>query len=430
MIRKYDVLVLGSGPAGFYSALTCAGGGLKTAIVEKSLPGGTGFATGCLPVKLLLDRIRQNRNSIFSNENSGRLSGHPSEVSELQRERLSTAGVDFFQSDGEFSSRNIYRINHSEIEADKIIIATGSEPACIEGSSFSSRIISHKEAVSLKSVPDNLLIVGGDVEGIEFASLFSQLGSKVTVVEQLPEILPGYDRDLVQPLKEELIRKNVEIICSSRVMSLDEQSCSVTVDLQDSKIEAEIVLITGLRKNSIPIGLCELGLKIENEVITVNNNLESSLPGIFAVGDINGLMPMAGAAIQQAVQLGDFLTKGIAVNLDYSILPRAVFTIPQICGGGLQEKEITNLHHKYSVKSFPLNKNWRSMYKSGSDDFVKVISDKAGVIRGIWFSGFNVESHGGAAGLILNQELTIHELRRSLYIHPTDFESIFEAGLL
>ena len=420
MSTSYEVLVLGSGPAGYYSALSCARGGLSTAIVENSLWGGTGFATGCLPAKLKLDGIR-------SHTPLDLISDHIHEVSKKLQRQLKEAGVSVYHSEGIFTDRNSYKINDRILHAKKIIVATGSEPSCLKGSKFSEKIISHKEALTLKKVPDNILIVGGDVEGIEFASLFSQMGTKVTVVELLSQILPGYDRDLVGPVIRELQNRNVDILCSTEVQSLRDLASEITVVTNKGDISCDLVLVTGLRKNSLPRGLKELGVKIENDSIIVDDNFETSLQGIFAVGDINGILGMAGAAVQQAIQLGDYLLSGEQINLDYSILPRAVFSIPQISGGGLQEKDISS---KYKVKKFQLNESWRAMYKQSHAGFVKIIVDADEVIRGIWFVGENAEVHGSSAALILKNKTTINDLRRDLYIHPTDFESVFEAGIL
>lgn len=415
-----DVLILGSGPAGYYAALSCARGGLSTAIVENSHWGGTGFATGCLPAKLMLDRVR-------TKSTSDKMHKHASEVSRKLERQLKEAGVSLYHSNGIFIDKNSYQIDAGILKAQYVIIATGSEPACLKGSLFSDKIISHREALTLSAVPPEILIVGGDVEGIEFASLFSQSGSEVTVVEQQAQILPGYDRDLAGLVKKELLNKKVRFLCSTEVLKLRELESGVAVETKTDEIICPLVLVTGLRKNSLPGGLKELGISIKNEFLRVDENLETSLPGIFAIGDINGLMGMAAAAVQQAVQLADYLIRGEKISIDYSILPRTVFSIPQISGGGLQERDIST---GYSVKLFPLNRSWRAMYKQGQEDFVKIIADDNGLIRGIWFVGENAEFHGSSVSFILKNNTTIDDLRRDLFINPTDFESVFEAVIL
>ena len=440
----YDILVLGSGPAGFYTALTCAKGGLKTAVVEKSEMGGTGFSTGCLPVKAILDKIRrikivkkelQERNIPFQlekliNNTLHDMKGHSPSIAIFEQNRLEEAGIDFYCSKGEFLDKNTYLTRFGEIKADKIIIATGTEAASIEDSDFSRRILSHKSAVILNEVPTDLIIIGGDVEGIEFASIFSQLGSRVTVIELFPSILPGYDRDLVKPVLKELKDKNVQIICSTKVLHLKESEEKVLIKTEESQIFADKVLVTGFRKASFPDGYKRIGLEIDQNAIPTDKNYETNIPGIYAVGDINGILCMAGTAIQQAVHLSDYLLKGIAAEQDYSILPRAVFTIPQICGGGIQEKDILSDNSGFSVNTFPLENNWRAFVTGEESGFVKLISDKNDIVRGIWFSGDFADSYGSAIGFLLKQKMTLDELRRELYIHPTIFESVFEAGLL
>jgi len=442
MIKKYDVLVLGTGPAGFYSALTCAKGGLKTAVVERAVMGGTGFASGCLPVKILLDKIKSIRNMekmagqwessfnsmSFYKHAFNEIGSHEQLVSSHSKDRFQKSGIDFYQSDGHFCDKNTYKIDKGKISADRIIIATGTEPDLFKGNSFGSGILNHSDVFKLKSIPGEITIIGGDVEGIEFASLLSQLGTRVRIIEQMSMILPGYDRDLVLPIIDELEKKNVEFFCSTKVLKIFEANDEHIIASENKKFHTSQILITGLRKPSIPQGAEALGLKLKDGFIQVDRNYESSIPGIYAVGDINGILGMAGAASQQAVQLGDYLLKGRDIQSDYSILPRAVFSVPGICGGGIQENDLKN-PEEYQIKVFPLKQCWRTMYTAGIDDFVKIIIDKDEIVMGIWFSGDGVDVFGSSIGIYLKNKLTLDDLRRDLYVHPTAFESLFEAGL-
>jgi dihydrolipoamide dehydrogenase len=439
----YDILVLGSGPAGFYTALCCAKGGLKTAIVEQGDPGGTGFASGCLPVKMILDKIIGVKNNepllthTFPHINKNQLYGqilksmqnHRDTVKRGEMERLSEAGVDFYQSSGRFVDKNHYQISSGEIYASRIIIATGSEAASFPEVDFSANVISHSEAVTLENIPEKLLIIGGDVEGIEFASIFSHLGTRVTILEQLSSILPGYDQDLVEPVQNMLSSMDVRICCSRKVLEIQESNETITIKTNKGKFESDMVLVTGFRKASFPCGLEAAGVKRTADRIIVNQNYETSVPGIYAVGDINGILGMAGTAIQQAVHLSDYLISRKEIDQDYTLLPRAVFTIPSICGGGLQEKDFLNLDETFSVNRFPLNRTWRSLDMEKDRGFVKIISDSNNIIRGIWFVTEKADTHGAAIGLILRQKLTLEQIKRELYVHPTIFESLFEAGI-
>ena len=438
---KFDILVIGSGPAGFYAALTCARGGLKTAIVENQSIGGTGFSTGCLPVKVLLDKLRaiNTAKSLRGMETidfaplysaaMNDMSDFKKKTEDHERKRLEECGVEIFHSEGYFKNKQTYVIDKGELVFDKAIIATGTEPAAIGTCQFSSRVISHKEAVILKQIPEKILIVGGDVEGIEFSTIFSQLGSEVTVLEQLPEILPGYDRDLVGPVEKVLHNEQVKMHCSCSVTSIEDNGDTVSVYSGAEKYQSDMVLITGLRKPSLPVGLENLGVKLSSGSISVDDTFKTSIDGIYAIGDINGILGMAGAAIQQAVQLSELILNGDAIQQDYSILPRAVFTIPVICGAGIQEKEISGSENKYTVMKFLIEDSWRHINSNDSNNFVKVIIDTEGIVKGIWFVGDKADLYGSSAGIIINNKTSVESLRRDLYIHPTTFESLFEAGL-
>ena len=424
---QYDVLVLGCGPAGFYSAISCARSGFKTAVIERDIPGGTGLATGCLPVKLILDRIKILREAGVS-EALPRVLGECRErmdqLEPLIKSRLISAGADLYTGEGTFLSPHEFKVGSTVFTARFIIIATGSEPGSLPGFSDRPDFLSHKEAVSLSAPPASLLIIGGDVEGIEFASLFSELGTSVTVLEQQNEILPGYDSDLVEPVAERLRDNGVSFVMDTRVTGCTQMGGLITE--VGSIHPAGPVLVTGIRCPSFPGGLDAAGVESQKDRIPVDGALRTNIPHIFALGDINGLLGMGSAAVLQGMQMGDLLKADIPVSLDFGGLPRAVFSLPEIAGAGQQEKDLIAAGIPYGTGRFCFDHCWRGMgrWKTG---FVKVLVTEDEQLAGLWMSGHTVSETAGFCGPVLNAGMSLSSLKKSLMIHPVMGEAVLEA---
>ncbi len=436
---KYNCIILGSGPAGFYSALSCAKEGFKTAIIEKDQLGGTGFRTGCLPVKRNLDVLRAieeaktlseneiNENPSFRKKLLQNTEKYMSGTEDIIEQRLKDASVDLYKGYGSFLDANTFLINDIKLETDFFIIATGTSPESLPGIAMDGyNILSHIEALQLKKLPKEMVIIGGNVEGIELASIFSSLGVKITVIEQLNQILDGTDRDLSKPVINKLLTQKVTLLTGIKVESAEMKESIVTVKLNNGKnIKTEKVIITGIRKMNIPEGMEKTNVIYSNEGIPVNNNLQTNIPNIFAAGDINGIHGMAHIAIQQGI----FITKGINrenVIKDYSSLPRAMFTFPEIAGAGKQEWELKKNGKSYSVKKFPLKKTWRGFSRNITDGLIKLIFEK-NILVGIWMTGQDASEILSSSGLLIGQNLSDSTIMDNLFIHPTLGEGILEA---
>lgn len=441
--KHYDCLVLGSGPAGLYAALSCAKKGYSTVVIENRSWGGTGFRDGCLPVKKILDRIKvfQKYNSIFPGNHSGGIPEPESIIFDDKTDgrkietrvlgRLKEAGVATVFGDGSFVSERAFQVADRTIRADRIVIATGTSPSAPEGMRLDGdRIISHREAVLLKDLPEKMIIIGGNVEGIEFASIFSFLGVKVTVVEQESEILPRNDRDQVRPLLNSLEKQGTVLKSGVKVVALIAGGdCVELVTEKGDILRSGKVLVTGLRSPNFPRGLAKIGIDYLPWGIPVDKKLETNIPGIFAVGDINGLHGMAHIAIQQ----GAFITEGFngkTVHKDYGTLPRAVFSIPEIAGAGKQEWELKESGTEYKAVSFALKNSWRGYSRGTGTGFIKLLFDGKEQLLGIWMTGENASEIMSASGLLLKKKVTKADVLENLFIHPTLGEGILEGAFL
>lgn len=438
----WDVLVLGSGPAGYYCALNCARLGKKTVLVEKEHLGGTGFRWGCLPVKMMLDQIRTQAGGNSAEAKSSaiaRTAGRINEVEARIERRLTGSGVEVIQGQGRFTDPGIFRIGKRVISASRIVIATGTEPVGWPGVPLDGkRIISHKDVLSLSRAPEHLLILGGDVEGIEFACLFSHLGTQVTVVEKEEEVLPGTDRDLIEPLEARLIARGVRLITGTVVRSCSTNEAAVRVDLDNgSHLSGDMVLVTGLRRANLPEGLEEAGVDHDGQKIRVNGDLQTSCGSIYAAGDINGISGMSHAAIQQALLVAQRLTKGAVRRLTKGAVrgragppyPRAIYTLPEIAGAGYQETELETEGIPYKCSRYRIGDTWRGFSKGIDEGFVKILSAQDDRILGIWMCGGDASELASLFGALLSKDLTVGELLHSLILHPTLGEALLEAAM-
>jgi dihydrolipoamide dehydrogenase len=436
----YDVLVLGSGPAGFYCALNCSRLGKKTILVERDRLGGTGFRWGCLPVKMMLDRFRaqagKEADTDRFDETAPVITDTARRIQEVEtriRRRLTDAGVELAQGEGRFTDPNTFRLGKQSISAARIVIATGTEPAGWPGVSLNREtVISHREALGLIEIPEHLLILGGDVEGIEFACLFARLGGRVTVIEKEPRILPGTDPDLVEPIGRDLLNRGVTLKTGTEV-----RDCTLdggaTVTLRDgSQLQGDRVLVTGLRRPNFPDGLEQAGVKHDGQKINVNADLRTSCDTIFAVGDINGITGMAHAAIQQGL-----LAAGRIAELEHSArgtttgppYPRAIYTLPEIAGAGYQANELDAQGIPYKRLWYRLADTWRGFSKGIDQGFIKVLAGEEDRILGIWICGVDASEQASLFGPLLAGGLTIDGLRDDLILHPTLGEAALEAVL-
>ena len=422
-----DVLVLGSGPAGFYCALNCARLGRKTILVERDRLGGTGFRWGCLPVKIMLDRLRAGTAGGAGAER-GRCGEAASVIAAAARRiqevearimgRLTAAGVQVVQGEGRFIDPNTFHLGRRRISAGRIVIATGTEPSDWPGIPLDGRtVISHRELIGLSEIPEHLVILGADVEGIELACIFARLGGRVTVIEKEGRILPGTDPDLAEPIRRDLLGRGVDLRTSTQV-----SGCSVdsgpTLALKDgSRQKADRILATGLRRPSFPEGLERTGVDHDEHKILVNGDLQTSCRRIYAAGDINGITGMAHAAIQQGLLAARRIAESSGGPAPAGPpYPRAIYTLPEIAGAGFQEAELDKQGTPYRRFSYRLADTWRGFSKGIDEGFVKVLAGADHRILGIWICGADASEQASLFGPLLASGLTLEALRDGLIL--------------
>lgn len=449
------VVVIGGGPGGYVAAIRAAQLGAKVSLIEKETIGGTCLNVGCIPTKTLLhatefigmakdaneygvevnigkvdfNKIQQKKNKIVKQLVSGvtgLLRKNKVKVIEGRGKLLSRTEVEVTKDDG----------RKETISATKIILATGSTPTfpVVAGLTLSERIIDSTGALSLKEVPKSLVIVGGGVIGVEFASIYNALGSKVTIVEFLPQILATMDEDISTVLKKKFQKDGITILTSAGVKSVKEKEKGVDVSYElngkVSTIETEMVLVaTGRRPVSKNLGLESLGMELERGRVIVNEKQETSIAGIYAIGDLVGKIMLA----HTASAMGEVAAEN-ALGLDtiYSekAVPSGVYTSLEIASVGLTEKQAIEQNKDYSIGEFPMMANSKALIENGGQGKVKVIIDNEyGEILGAHIIGPKATDLIAEIVLAIDGEYTVDELIGSIHGHPTVSEAVREAFL-
>ena len=442
-----DVAVLGAGPGGYIAAIRCAQQGLKTILIEADKLGGTCLNRGCIPTKTLLhsaEVYEEAKNAQAYGVNTqgvsfdyqtivkrkdaivGRLRGGIAGLEKLN-------GVTLIEGHGKLKDKNTIEVGDQLIEAQKIIIATGSTPTRppipgIDG----LNVMTSDEVLALEKCPESLVIIGGGVIGIEFASLYATLDKKVTVLEMMPTILPGVSNNISDMLKTELQKKNVDIITNAKVTKIDGgKEVGVTYELKGeiNTIKAACCVVSiGRSPVSKNIGLEESGLKLSNGFIEVNERLETNIPGIYAIGDVTGKIQLAHVASAQAlVAAGNCAMKDI--KMDYNIVPACIYTNPEIAYVGMTKEKAQAAGHTVKIGSFDISGNGKSMVINANVGNVELVTDaQTGQILGGQIFAPRATDMIGEIAVAMKCEGTIEELADTIHAHPTISEIIMEAA--
>jgi dihydrolipoamide dehydrogenase len=450
----YDVAVIGSGPGGYVAAIKGSQLGLKVALVEKySKFGGTCLHWGCVPTKALLlnadiyeKALRGKEYGILYQDLNLDFMLVQARKNKLVK-KLSM-GVDFlmkknkvstFNGKGSVAAPGVVQVEGeavAPISARNIILATGSEAKPIPGLEIDGRtILTNKEILGLESVPKSLLIVGAGAVGIEFASIFSRFGSQVTVVEMLPRVLPLEDHEISKEIQKILTRRRIKILTNARLESLQVQEAGVVahvVDEQGEKksLSAEKALIAvGRRPVSEEIGLEKLGIATSRGYITIDPYMQTSVPGIFAIGDVVPTKALAHLASHEGMLAMEYIADGIANPINYDLVPNCTFCQPEVASVGLTEAEAQERGFEVVTGKFPFAAASKATILGENEGFVKLVSDKKyKQILGVHMIGPYVTELIAEGAALIGLEATAADLAHLIHPHPTVSEGIMEAA--
>ncbi|MCA1371027.1 dihydrolipoyl dehydrogenase [Bradyrhizobium sp. BRP14] len=451
----FDVIVIGAGPGGYTCAIRASQLGLKTACVDsRDTLGGTCLNVGCIPSKALLNASHHFHAAVKGNWDSFgiKVEGVSFDLTRMmaQKEetvRSLTKGIDFLfkknkvtrlLGNAQLAGQNRVRVGGKSVTAKSIVIATGSTPASFLSTRLDNDkgvIVDSAGALSLKSVPARMIVVGGGVIGLELGSVWSRLGAEVTVLEYLDEILPGMDHDVRTKMRKLLQIQGLQVRTSVEVQTIERIGNAAKVTLlangsQESS-EADVVLIaTGRRPNTADLGLSTVGIAVdERGFIPVNKQNRTTAEGIYAIGDVTIGPMLAHRAEDDGIALAERLA-GVARDVNHAVVPSVVYTDPEAASVGLTEDAVKATGRPYKVFTFPMAANSRAKANREPDGFVKLVADKS---TDVVLGAHMVASVAGTMVAQIAQAMefgaTAEDIAYTCHAHPTHSEAIKEAAL-
>ena len=450
-MQEFDVLVIGGGPGGYVAAIRAAKNGAKTALVERKEFGGTCLNIGCIPTKTLIAGVDVYHKARHAMEFGVKISGEISPDWEAMLARkdsviktlrggigslLKAAGVTVFKGHGAFTGRKTVKVVDSEggeveeITANKIIIASGSETLVPGFIPKGKRVITSTELLSIPEIPKSLLILGGGVIGCEFACLFAELGTKVTIVEMLDSIMPNIDRETSRVVAAQMQKMGIEIMNGKPLGDLKADDKGVSGKVGDLTVSADYLLVSIGRKPALEgMNLAASGVKTnERGWIPVDSSCRTNVPGIFAIGDATGSWQLAHAASAMGVVAAD-VACGKKNAFDGSLVPGCIFTSPEIGSVGKSQEQCDKEGIETRVGKFPFAALGKAMAINETVGFCKIIADaKTDQILGVHIVGPHATDLIAEACPALHLEITAKELGKAIHAHPTLGEAMMEAA--
>ena len=457
-MSTYDVIVIGSGPGGYVSAIRAAQLGMKTALIEKySTMGGTCLNVGCIPSKSLLDSSHHYENALHNFEDHGisvdgkikldldKMMSRKSSVVEQTTKGLeylmSKNDIAVYHGLGSFKDESTIEINTAgktqTINGNNIIIATGSKPTKLPFADFDGeRIISSTEALKLSEVPKHLVVVGGGVIGLELGQVYSRLGAKVTVLEYQDRIIPNMDSSLSKELAKVFKKSGVKVNTSHKVLSIERKGDSVFIVAENKKGESETfegdycLISIGRSAYTEGLNLEAIGVSTDKYGrVEVDNNLKTSVANVFAIGDVVKGAMLAHKAEEEGVYVAEYI-KGQKPHINYNLIPGVVYTWPEVASVGQTEDDLKNSNKNYKVGQFPMRALGRSRASSDLDGFVKILADaESDEILGIHMIGARCADLISEAVVAMEYRASAEDIARISHAHPTFSEAIKEAAL-
>ena len=455
---NFDLVVIGGGPGGYVCAIRAAQLGLKTACVEsRGALGGTCLNIGCIPSKSLLNLSEnfQKAKKDF-NQQGIEIDGIKLNIEKMMSNKnksiqVLTKGVEFLfkknkvtyiKGKGVFFSKNdivVYENNKkNSYKAKNIVIATGSAVASLPGIEIDEKnIISSTGALSLNKVPQKLAVIGGGYIGLEMGSVWSRLGSEVTVIEYLENITPGMDREISNEFKKILTKQGIKFKMESKVNSVKSSSNGVSInytDIKNSKEETlefdKVLVSVGRKPYTEGLNLTKVGVKKDNKGrIEVNEKLQTSIKNIYAIGDVIKGPMLAHKAEEEGIAVAEILA-GQAGHVNYDIIPGVIYTSPEVATVGKTEEQLKNENKIYKVGKFPFLANSRAKVNNETEGFVKILADsKTDKILGVHIIGPHCGDMIAEMALAMEFGASAEDIARTCHAHPTHTEAIKEAAL-
>ena len=452
MSNSYDIIVIGSGPGGYVTAIRASQLGMKTAIVEKESLGGVCLNWGCIPTKALLKSAQVFEYLKHANDYGLKIKEYDKDFNAVVNRSRNVAegmskGVKFLMKKNKIDviegfakiskgkrvtvtkngENTIYNSKH-------VIIATGSRSRELPSiPQDGKKIIGYREAMTLKKQPKKLTIVGSGAIGIEFAYFFNSMGTEVTIIEYQDNIVPVEDEDVSKELEKNFKRNGVKILTSSEVISIDTSGKNIIANLKtkkgNEKVESDILLsAVGIKTNIEDLGLKDVGIVTDNDKILVDDYYRTNLPGYYAIGDVTNGQSLAHVASAEGIICVEKIAGHSVEPLDYNNIPGCTYCNPEIASVGFTEKQAIEKGYKIKIGKFPFSASGKAQAAGKSDGFIKVIFDeKYGEWLGCHMIGSGVTDMIAEAVLGRKLETTAQEVLKAVHPHPTMSEALMEA---
>lgn len=451
-MANYDVIVIGGGPGGYVAAIKAALGGKKTALVEKEHLGGVCLNWGCIPTKSLLRNAEIVRD-LSEGEKFGFSVGEikTDYAAAQKRSREVSArlvkGIEYlmkknkitvYKESARFSGKLELSLAPSgeKLNAKNIIIATGSKPFALPMLDYSMpNVLDSKKALQVTKAPKSIIIVGAGAIGMEFATVFRSYGAQVHIVEMLPRVLPNEDAEISALVEKEFRKKGFDVHVGTKLTSVDNDGKTVKAQFEkDGKtfaLESECILAaTGVRPNTEELNLKSFGIKMDRRgYIEVDANMRTSVPGVYAIGDVTGKLALAHTASAQGMQAAGHICGKRTEPINYNNIPKCTYAVPEVASAGLTEAKAKEEGYQVGTAVFPLSANGKAISYGDDTGFVKLVYDKKyGQLLGAHMTGVHVtEMVWGIVGY-LGMEMTVEEMAEVVHPHPTVSEAIMEAA--
>ncbi|MEL0644819.1 dihydrolipoyl dehydrogenase [Olleya sp. Ti.3.14] len=447
-MSKYDVIVLGSGPGGYVTAIRASQLGLKTAVIEKESLGGVCLNWGCIPTKALLKSAQVFEYLKHASDYGLSVTDYDKDFNAVVKRSRGVAegmskGVQFLMKKNKIEVINGFgtlkpgkkvEVDGTVYSADHIVIATGARSRELPSlPQDGKKVIGYREAMTLPTQPKKMIVVGSGAIGVEFAYFYNSMGTEVTIVEYLPNIVPVEDIDVSKQLEKSFKKSGINVMTSAEVTKVDTSGEGVKATVKTAKgeqvLEADIILsAVGIKTNIENIGLEDVGIAVDRDKILVNDYYQTNIPGYYAIGDVTPGQALAHVASAEGILCVEKIAGMHVEALDYGNIPGCTYASPEIASVGLTEKQAKDQGYDIKVGKFPFSASGKASASGAKDGFVKVIFDaKYGEWLGCHMIGAGVTDMIAEAVLGRKLETTGHEVLKAVHPHPTMSEAVMEA---
>ncbi|MDC8004050.1 dihydrolipoyl dehydrogenase [Aureisphaera galaxeae] len=447
-MSKYDIIVLGSGPGGYVAAIRASQLGFKTAIVEKESLGGVCLNWGCIPTKALLKSAQVFEYLKHAEDYGLTVKEYDKDFGKVvERSRGVAEGmskgvqflmkknkIDVIEGFGKLKPGKKIDVDGKEYSADHIIIATGARSRQLPSlPQDGKKVIGYREAMSLAKQPKSMIVVGSGAIGVEFSNFYNSMGTEVTIVEYLPNLVPLEDEEVSKQFERIFKKSGIKVMTNSEVLSVDTSGKGVKATVKTKKgeevLEADVVLsAVGIQTNIEGIGLEDVGIVQDRGKVMVNDWYQTNIPGYYAIGDVTPGPALAHVASAEGITCVEKIAGMHVEAIDYGNIPGCTYTSPEIASVGLTEKQAKEQGYDLKVGKFPFSASGKASAAGTKDGFVKVIFDaKYGEWLGCHMIGAGVTDMIAEAVVARKLETTGHEVLKAIHPHPTMSEAVMEA---